>query len=56
MLPQVQLGQGSRMRGTGENMDSGVGFYSTRAEGAKGGKGGLGLGTCKRMNGVGKET
>ena len=28
-LPQIQLGQGCRMRGTGENMDGGVGFHST---------------------------
>ena len=24
MIPQVQLGQGRRMRGTGENMDGGM--------------------------------
>ena len=29
MLPQVQLGQGCRMRGTGENMERGDGFHST---------------------------
>ena len=29
MLPQVQLGQGRRMRGAGENMDGGVGFHFT---------------------------
>jgi len=28
-LPQVQLGQGCRMQGTGENMDGGVGSQST---------------------------
>ena len=34
-LPQVQLGQRCRMQGTGENMDGGVEFHSTRvAEGA----------------------
>ena len=26
MLPEVQLGQGCRMRGTGEYVDGGVGF------------------------------
>ena len=35
-LPQVQLSQRCRMRGTRENMDSGVGFHSTEgAEGAR---------------------
>ena len=35
-LPQNQLGQGYRMRGTGENMDGGVGRQSTGgAEGAR---------------------
>ena len=29
-FPRVQLGQGCRKRRTGDNMDSGVGFYSTR--------------------------
>ena len=33
-LPQVQLCQGCRMRGTGENMNGGVGLYYT--EGAAG--------------------
>ena len=34
--PIFQLGQGYRMQGTGENMDDGVGFQSTRwAEGAR---------------------
>ena len=28
-LSQVQLGQGCRMRGTGESMDGGVRFHST---------------------------
>ena len=28
-LPHIQFGQGSRMRGTGENMNGGVGFHST---------------------------
>ena len=28
MLPQVQLGQGCRMRGTGGNVDVVVGFHS----------------------------
>ena len=35
-LPQVFLGQGCWMRGTGENMDGGMGFHSAgRAEGAR---------------------
>ena len=35
-IPQAQLGQGCRIRGTGENMDGGVGFHSTeRVEGAR---------------------
>ena len=35
-LPQVQLGQGCRLRGRGENMDVGVGFHSTGgADGAR---------------------
>ena len=35
-LPQVQLSQGCRMRGTGEKMDSDVGQQSTGgAEGAR---------------------
>ena len=35
-VPQVYLGQGCWMRGTGENMDGGVGFHSIgRAEGAR---------------------
>ena len=35
-IPQVSLGQGRCMRGTGENMDGGVGFHSTGgAEGAR---------------------
>ena len=34
--PWVQLGQGCRIRGTAENMDDGVGYYSTGgAEGAR---------------------
>ena len=28
-LPQVSLGQGCQMRGKAENMDGGMGFYST---------------------------
>ena len=35
-LPQNQLGQGYRMRGTGENMNGGIGFHSTGgAEGTR---------------------
>ena len=35
-LPQIHLGQRCQMRGTGGNMDGGVGFHSTgRAEGAR---------------------
>ena len=36
MLPQVHLGQRRWMRGTGENIDGGMGFHSTgRAQGAR---------------------
>ena len=35
-LPQVQLSQGCQMRGTGEIMDGGMGFYSSGGvEGAR---------------------